>query len=348
MINFSYAKFFSLSQLSNKWNRNKDEYYSSEVGDGLQDFIENCLSSELFGYLKATEVHEQIEKTQNKYKKEARRRGRRADFVISINSKILIPVEVEKTGNIKAGLEQIKNYKQDWNTKYGLLTDGEYWCFYIDNHICQTFNINTLLNKVDEFKLFWKQYTEYENYYILALKHKTKQGLFQEPSDIRTNEDLFFDKTTFLITTIANNISVEVPNIKQVREIAYSYLIQFILIKVLVDNKIEPFLTKYNNDQNKKMSNEMHKVLINLWSDNKKVSDYPPYDFKNALSEENELFAGIKANDSKDLINFLLERFHQEMNISKKHSAPEENVNQTDEEQVYKSFMKEYFSNNIQ
>ena len=80
----------------------------------------------------------------------------------------------------------------------------------------------------------------------------------------------------------------------------------------------------------------MHKVLINLWSDNKKDDDYPPYDFKNSLSEENELFAGIKANDSKNLINFLLERFHQEMNIPKKHSAPEENVNQTDEEQVYK------------
>ena len=33
------------------------------------------------------------------------------------------------------------------------------------------------------------------------------------------------------------------------------------------------------------------------------------------MSKENPLFAGIQANDSKDLINFLLERFHQELNI---------------------------------
>ena len=66
----------------------------------MQDFIENCLSGELFCYLKATEAHEQIEKTQNKYKKEARRKGRRADFVISINSKILIPLIICKINTI--------------------------------------------------------------------------------------------------------------------------------------------------------------------------------------------------------------------------------------------------------
>ena len=36
------------------------------------------------------------EKTENKYKKEARKKEKRADFVISINPKIIIPVEVEK------------------------------------------------------------------------------------------------------------------------------------------------------------------------------------------------------------------------------------------------------------
>ena len=36
------------------------------------------------------------------------------------------------------------------------------------------------------------------------------------------------------------------------------------------------------------------------------------------MSKENPLFAGIQANDSKDLINFLIERFHQELNIINK------------------------------
>ena len=111
----------------------------------------------------------------------------------------------------------------------------------------------------------------------------------------------------------------------------------------------EFFLTKYHynsNDKNKKMSNEMYKVLINLWSDTKKKGDYPPYDFKKALSEENPLFAGVQANDSKDLINFLIERFHQEMNLPSPNQININNVNQMNEMETLNAFIKEYFSTN--
>ena len=115
----------------------------------------------------------------------------------------------------------------------------------------------------------------------------------------------------------------------------------------------EFFLTKYNynpNDQTKKMSNEMYKVLTNLWSQTKKKGDYPPYDFKKILNEENPLFAGIQANDSKDLINFLLERFHQELNTAKKNNNESNNeivnINQMDEQQTLKVFIEDYFKNN--
>ena len=112
----------------------------------------------------------------------------------------------------------------------------------------------------------------------------------------------------------------------------------------------EYFLSKFKfqqNDPTKKMSNQMYKVLSNLWTDTKKKGDYPPYDFKNALSEENPLFAGIQANDSKDLINFLLERFHQELNIAPKNvNIPDENVNQMDEMQTFNAFYKDYFTKN--
>ena len=77
------------------------------------------------------------------------------------------------------------------------------------------------------------------------------------------------------------------------------------------------FLNKYNydpNDKNKKMSNEYYKVVKNLWDKNRNKKSYAPQEFKDVLSEENPLFAGINANDSKDLVNFLLEKFHQELN----------------------------------
>ena len=78
------------------------------------------------------------------------------------------------------------------------------------------------------------------------------------------------------------------------------------------------FLKKYKyniNDNNKLISNEYYKVINNLWNRENNNKSYSPNSFKNVLSKENPLFAGIAANDSKDLINFLLERFHQELNI---------------------------------
>ena len=52
------------------------------------------------------------------------------------------------------------------------------------------------------------------------------------------------------------------------------------------------------------MSNEYYKVIKNLWNRQNNNKSYSPDSFKNILSQENELFAGIAANDSKDLINF--------------------------------------------
>ena len=41
---------------------------------------------------------------------------------------------------------------------------------------------------------------------------------------------------------------------------------------------------------------------------------YPPENFKKIISEMNPLFKGIAANDPKDLILFLLETMHKELN----------------------------------
>ena len=102
------------------------------------------------------------------------------------------------------------------------------------------------------------------------------------------------------------------------------------------------------NNSNKKMTSEYYKVLSNLWSETKKNGDYAPYDFKQALSEENTLFAGIQANDSKDLINFLLERFHIELNNPKPNNNDNNivNVNQMDEMQTLSAFISDYFNSN--
>ena len=52
--------------------------------------------------------------------------------------------------------------------------------------------------------------------------------------------------------------------------------------------------------------------LLKIYGTQKKNNkSYSPNSFKEVLSKENPLFEGVAANDSKDLFNFLLERFHQ-------------------------------------
>ena len=111
----------------------------------------------------------------------------------------------------------------------------------------------------------------------------------------------------------------------------------------------EYFLNKYEKGQNKIMANEYYEVLKNLWDASSNSNAYSPYSFKETLSKANDLFAGIQANDSKDLINFLLERFHQELNVIN----PTNNINnannnmisqevQTNEQLMLKIFLEEF------
>ena len=114
----------------------------------------------------------------------------------------------------------------------------------------------------------------------------------------------------------------------------------------------EYFLTKYQydpKDQNKIMTNEYYKVLKNLWDTNSKEKAYSPNSFKEVLSKENPLFAGIAANDSKDLINFLIEGFHNELNTADKNNINNnvwENVDQTNRVETFKAFLMEYLQSN--
>ena len=103
------------------------------------------------------------------------------------------------------------------------------------------------------------------------------------------------------------------------------------------------FINKYISKSNNIMANEYHKVIINLWNEQKNTS-YSPNSFKEVLSRENPLFAGIAANDSKDLINFLLERLHQELNEVKSNSLTNNSLqqDQTNEQAMLNLFLQDF------
>ena len=56
------------------------------------------------------------------------------------------------------------------------------------------------------------------------------------------------------------------------------------------------------------------RLLSKLCCDEKVVNYYAPKRFKRILSLKNPLFEGVQANDSKDLIYFLLEHMNYELN----------------------------------
>ena len=64
----------------------------------------------------------------------------------------------------------------------------------------------------------------------------------------------------------------------------------------------------------------MEKLWPNNWNPNKfsNKKDYAPEEFKIKISKMNPLFRGVAANDSKDLVNFIIMTLHEELNKADK------------------------------
>ena len=90
-------------------------------------------------------------------------------------------------------------------------------------------------------------------------------------------------------------------------------------------------------------------VLKKLWIKeyNNNKSNYSPYNFKNIISEMNPLFQGVAANDAKDLVSFILQQLHTELNLSKNNNINNNsNLNQNDEQGMFRFFLETFKENN--
>lgn len=235
--------------LKNKWNIEKEHYKIKEVGDGVQAFVIEVFESNIFNLKKG--LGSVLDNKRNgEFTLEHSKEGRRADIVLHISDNVKIPVEVEKFGNLKAGEVQIIAYQKDWDKKYGILTDGFTWRFY-NNTKYRNFTLDDLLDKKIDFQAFWSDYTKTDNYYLEFLNPEFEGMLMAEnkPLRVQNNNDLFFSETTTLIEKfiIKTNLCDKVKDKKSQTELAYSYLIQFILVKVLVDSEFKIFVDDYND-----------------------------------------------------------------------------------------------------
>ena len=195
-------------------------------------------------------------------------------------------------------------------------------------------NFETYSKEISEIKEKKKTFENEKNERNIKVKQLKKKNMEQEEELTKQKEKYFPEIKPILIgldnigATCYMNASLEcLSNTKELTEY---------------------FLKSYKKDPNKIMANEYYEVLKNLWDIKNNNKSYSPYSFKEVLSKENPLFAGIAANDSKDLINFLTERFHQELNNKiNNNSNPDlwSQIDQSNELVVLKSFLNDFITN---
>lgn len=246
----------NLKELTNLWAEENANYTTWEVGSGVQKFVKHVLKCQELFNLKEGKLSTPENKRKNEFLEETKKKSRHADIVVFIDGDIIIPVEVERYGNIKAGEKQLFQYQTDWIKKYGLLTDGNEWRFYNNRYPERTFKILNILNDPTELLTFWQEYIQPDYYYRSFFEKKGQLKLFVEPAphldDVR--EDFFLD-ITMLIENFENKLNLkgyfkneknDTERKKKAVEITYAYLIQFILYKVLVDNAFGDFEDDWN------------------------------------------------------------------------------------------------------
>ena len=110
------------------------------------------------------------------------------------------------------------------------------------------------------------------------------------------------------------------------------------------------YINLYNENALCKLTLNYIQVLIGLFCDKSVNGSYSPGNFKIIISELNPLFQGVQANDSKDLIIFLLEEINKELveihnkknNIIQNNNEPFEAIDISNEAKVLNIFLKEY------
>ena len=265
---------------------------------------------------KIKEENEKQKELNEKFKQEKEKYFEDKEANIKIRENAIVKKEqklLEKENEINNKENRINNKEKEINNKEDIVNNKE------KSIKIKEIQIN---KKIDEYELKRKQDEDEYN-------KKNQQLIIKEKDLIRREDSIIWSKKPILVGL--NNIG------------ATCYMNATLQCLSNTKKLTEYFLKTYKDNSNNVMANEYHKVLSNLWRRENHNKAYSPNSFKETLSQENPLFAGIQANDSKDLINFLIERFHQELNIIKKN--PNNNITMTQEDQTNEQMMLQLFLN---
>jgi len=281
----------TIKELKDKWQQNAEFYKQQEIGSGVHSFVKDVfLSSALFNLAETP-------KRTNKFgtfthDAEKKKEGR-PDFVLHLSEDVAIPVEVKCYGRITEGVNQLRRYQLDHSKQFGILTDGFEWRFYRATTY-KKYELDEIVENPSGFLTYWNDYIKPERYYFEFFNPSGQQNLFPEKMDLNEEESrkIFFEDTTKLI----GKFRVKLKNIgifdlsfkeKQEVEITYSYLIQFILYKVLVDGGYQKFISEYKKLIRVIQKSIEDKDFYNLIvKDIKDISEYISQNIYKPFSEE--------------------------------------------------------------
>jgi type I restriction-modification system DNA methylase subunit len=234
----------NIQKLQNLWFENKERYLKAEKGSkGNEGFTKEFLT-QIFGLSENNDGKIKFGTFRNQHG--TGQKGRTADFVLYCSEKVIIPLEVEKLGNLEAGSIQILNYQSDLDTKYGILTDGLKWLFFYGKKT-KVFDLEVeIFKNPEDFITFWQDYINSESFYQSYFSGNEQDGLFEIKYKVDENREKYFQSTTQIVHDFKTKLiqkgftpkeGLFENTDKKATELAYSYLIQFILFKTLVDNK---------------------------------------------------------------------------------------------------------------
>lgn len=287
----------NVADLKKLWEQESPHYKKSEVGSGVQSFVWDVFQSPDLFNIKRGLKSTADEKRKGEFLLEESNKAGQADAVIFMDSEIVIPVEVEKFEKAQSGEWQIMKYRTAFDKKYGILTDGYEWRFYygdITEKQHFKFTIDEMLASPGKFRTFWDEYVKPQNYYLSFFENigQQRMELFDKKRQVDQYRKRFFGDVTEIIRKLKDKLinagyfrsfKDEHERDKKATEIAYSYLIQFILYKTLVDNAFDDFEAEFAKrealvHQNLKKES-FNSVLMILEGMSEKISEnvYKPF-----------------------------------------------------------------------
>ena len=102
---------------------------------------------------------------------------------------------------------------------------------------------------------------------------------------------------------------------------------------------------KFTDAKKYRLTKAYAEVVNGIWFPEEGKRSFAPNEFKKVIGEMNSLFAPTAANDAKDLLIFLIERMHNELNKTKETNLAlimPDNMDPTNQQQVFQCFAQEF------